>query len=319
MRPNYSAALLPLVLSLPAAHQEPPDVGQIAPDLGEVYWYDLGSTKKAPKLSDLRGDVVLVHTWGYYCDSCVRKGVPLLVDVLASNEGQGLRALSITGLIEDGNPDAHFVEVGRAMGMRHALGVAEVDGSMSPYLDLGRNNSLTWCFVIGRGGAVRWAGDPSTDAAEFLEAVSAAMWAQGLALPAAPSPAFAKAVAFHLEGAHDRAAKELERIQARFAKKDSDPEAASITEAATSWLQGIEEHRAALEASLEEAFRTQDPESFLFAAEALERGFPKSAAVTRLESLRDELTPAFEEALESCDVVDGAGHPLVPVLGLLEA
>ena len=33
-------------------------------------------------LAELRGQVVLVHTWGYYCGPCVKKGVPYVVDLI---------------------------------------------------------------------------------------------------------------------------------------------------------------------------------------------------------------------------------------------
>ena len=291
--------LIELVAIAPFLHPSPiaerPEVGQIAPALGEVYWYDLGSAAKAPVLADMRGEVVLVHTWGYYCDSCVREGVPLLVDVLASNEG--LRALSITSLIEDGNPDDHFISVGREMGLRHALGVADVDGAMTPYLDLGRNKSLTWCFVIDRSGALRWAGDPSGDEEEFLEAVSQALDAAAPQLPSAPSPAFTKAVGFHLAGEHARVAKELDKVLSRYGKEKDD---APIADAAREWLQRIDEHREQLGASLDAAFEAQDASAFARAAAAIERGFPRSEIAERLEGHLEAMDEAFEEAVEAC-------------------
>ncbi len=70
-----------LALALLLAVQEGPQklpspvVGQIAPPLGYVEWMQLegkalGARSRAgPKLQDLRGKVVIVHTYGYYCDS----------------------------------------------------------------------------------------------------------------------------------------------------------------------------------------------------------------------------------------------------------
>ena len=51
-----------------------PEVGQVAPPLGQVRWLqveaeDDGVTPIQPDLAALRGRVVVVHTYGYYCDS----------------------------------------------------------------------------------------------------------------------------------------------------------------------------------------------------------------------------------------------------------
>ena len=66
-----------LLLAALVFAQEPqpsPVVGQVAPPLGEVRWLQVeaeedGVTAIMPELPALRGRVVVVHTYGYYCDS----------------------------------------------------------------------------------------------------------------------------------------------------------------------------------------------------------------------------------------------------------
>jgi thiol-disulfide isomerase/thioredoxin len=74
----------------PAAGQglTPPEVGDVAPPIGDsVTWVQVGDEDggRAPVLADLRGHVVLVHTYGYFCDPCVRIAVPLMKQVRTAN------------------------------------------------------------------------------------------------------------------------------------------------------------------------------------------------------------------------------------------
>ena len=48
----------------------PPQVGEIAPPIGNVRWLQLGDEDQgsAPEIERLRGRVVIVHTYGHYCD-----------------------------------------------------------------------------------------------------------------------------------------------------------------------------------------------------------------------------------------------------------
>jgi len=62
-------SLVPLQDALPA-----PVTGQVAPPLGDVRWLQVeaeedGVTPITPDLLALRGRVVVVHTYGYYCDT----------------------------------------------------------------------------------------------------------------------------------------------------------------------------------------------------------------------------------------------------------
>jgi hypothetical protein len=64
--------LVALALAGSAAGQakSPPEVGEVAPPIGDVRWLQLGDEDggAAPELAALRGHVVIVHTYGHYCD-----------------------------------------------------------------------------------------------------------------------------------------------------------------------------------------------------------------------------------------------------------
>ena len=46
----------------------PPQVGEVAPSLGSVEWRQLPNGKP-PVIEALRGKVVLIQTWVWFCDS----------------------------------------------------------------------------------------------------------------------------------------------------------------------------------------------------------------------------------------------------------
>lgn len=119
----------------PEGTHVPPRAGEVAKPLETVYWYWEGPTGKAPAIADLRGKVALVHTWGYYCDPCMREGVPYVVDLMRANKERGLTAVSLSVQVGDDKPAEHFVKVGRELGIDHPLGLADAYGSMSPYMN----------------------------------------------------------------------------------------------------------------------------------------------------------------------------------------
>jgi|GEM_PF-2724352 len=73
---NFSAPLAPSLLMLSLLTPTPqeweelpsPDVGAVAPELGQVVWRQLPGGAP-PEMAKLRGDVVVVHTWVWFCDS----------------------------------------------------------------------------------------------------------------------------------------------------------------------------------------------------------------------------------------------------------
>src|SRR5262245_33294691 len=75
--PEKAQEAKPAVLAAPV-------VGAIAPPLGAIPWIQLDEASdparggKEPDIDALRGTVTVVATYGYYCDSCVRVGVPTM-------------------------------------------------------------------------------------------------------------------------------------------------------------------------------------------------------------------------------------------------
>ncbi|MFT5288188.1 MAG: hypothetical protein ACI8QS_002262 [Planctomycetota bacterium] len=275
---------------------QPTEVGQLAPPLQTVYWYDFGTSKSEPVLTDYRGDVALVHTWGYYCDSCVRTGVPLLVDVLLANPEANLRALSITVAVEDGEPDDHFVDIGREMGLPHAMGVANFSGDMTPYLDLNRNASLTWCHIIGREGILRWSGDPSRDPEEFLAATRLALQQPWIKLPDTLAVELSDCLPLIAEGRYGKARKVAAKLQQRYANKSE-----GIAAGASAIMAAIDGVHAKLLKQLEDSHAALEAEAFARAAGELGLYFPKADSAKRLQELLKlaKKTEGFAEDIEA--------------------
>ena len=284
---------------VPSAQQNahvPPEVGTVAKPLETVYWYDLGDAPAEPSLFDMRGEVVLVHTWGYYCGPCMKAGVPNVSDVVRANKERGLRAVSITVAVGDDKPDDHFVKVGREQGLEHPLGVADGFGEMSPYVNLNEAKALTWCFVIGRAGGVRWVGNPSRDEEDFLEAVRLAVAEEPLPpLPAAVPADYAKGIEQYVAGDLGRARDELAKKAGRLEGKDA--EAAAI---GRSLVEALDAHQRELTDALDRALSERDAEAFVVARRTLLARFAKAGAKkavqSRERSLREdaELTAAIE-------------------------
>ena len=70
---RLTLAAVALAGAATAAHAQgklPPEVGELAPPIGDVRWLQLGDEDegRAPQLEALRGHVVIVHTYGHYCD-----------------------------------------------------------------------------------------------------------------------------------------------------------------------------------------------------------------------------------------------------------
>jgi len=190
--PVLSRAALVLVLStvtpLAAAQSKAaaraPEVGQLAPPVGEMQWIDLGGAgASAPSLAALRGKVVVIADYGYYCDSCIRHGVPLLNALRASNSRDELEFVLLTAGIGEDTP-ALIRSEGEKLGLVGTVGLADVEGQTSPYLDMEANGNLTYAFVVGRHGGIVWKGDPSRKREEYVQAVTNAL----SAVPCAPLP-----------------------------------------------------------------------------------------------------------------------------------
>jgi len=281
----------------------PPEVGDVAPPLGDVTWFTIEEKGVYPDLAKLRGEVVVVHDWGYFCGSCVRVGVPMVVDLLKAQRAEGLRVLSLTCQVEDGQPDDHFVGVGQEMGIEHPMALASSFGEYSPYLNLNHQKNLTWCTVIGRHGAVVWKGDPSADGDEFLAAVSRAVAerdAPELGEPYAPE--LREALAELAAGDYAEARDTADKVARSHARKSGD-EAAAVAADAERLVACLDAHLAGQEAALAAAVTAGDAEAFAGAARAIAARYPKSDAAKRVRDARKALkeSPELEAGVEAWD------------------
>lgn len=293
----HAHALLLLALAVPArrvplagqdgaAPSAPPGVGTVAKPVEPVNWLHPGVDGRVPKIVELRGQVVLVHTWGYYCDPCMRVAVPYVVDLMKAQKSNGLRAYSITVPIGDGKPRDHCVKVGLDVGIQHPLGDSDGFGEMSPYVNMNVNQGLTWCFVIGREGGVRWAGDPSVDGEEFLAAVKKALLEEPMPpLPEGLPAALDDAVRLYVAGELARAADEAAKVGARHARKGDEDGAAAIRSAADELVGSINGYRQGLMTRLAAALERRDAEEYLASRRSLLERFPGTEEARRAADL----------------------------------
>lgn len=117
-----------------------PKVGEPAPDL-QMTLVD-GSKVK---LSDLRGQVVIINFWATWCVPC-RTELPTLDGFYALRKDAGLRVFAVT--TEDSLPLYQLKKLFAAMRM------SPVRRMSGPYHDLG---ALPTNYVIDRAGRVRYA------------------------------------------------------------------------------------------------------------------------------------------------------------------
>ena len=179
-----------------------PQVGAIAPALGNVPWVQLdeaASGGREPEIAALRGKVVVVTSYGYYCDSCQRVGIPL-VNALRDANREELRVIGLTVGIGDDTPDK-IREEAKKLGITHSVAQCGADGDTTSYVNLGENLNLTYAFVITRTGGVLWKGDPSREREACLDAVRRALNAvPAEPLPESLAPELAPAVKAYVEG-----------------------------------------------------------------------------------------------------------------------
>lgn len=132
------AALL-LALAGPASAKDP-KVGDVAPDF-EITLLD----KSKVKLSDLRGQVVVLNFWATWCGPC-REELPLLDAYYRRQEQHGLRVFAVT--TEDSLP------LNRLKPLFAQLAITPGRGIKGPYNTL---KAVPTNFIIDRKGVVRYA------------------------------------------------------------------------------------------------------------------------------------------------------------------
>lgn len=132
--------LLAMLAQPQSALAKEPKVGDPAPDL-QMTLVD-GSKVK---LSDLRGQVVIINFWATWCVPC-RTELPTLDGFYALRKDAGLRVFAVT--TEDSLPLYQLKKLFAAMRM------SPVRRMSGPYHDLG---ALPTNYVIDRAGRVRYA------------------------------------------------------------------------------------------------------------------------------------------------------------------
>jgi hypothetical protein len=264
-----------------------PKAGEIAPALEHVEWLQLdaasdpGKGGTQPEIAKLRGQVVVLATFGHFCDSCVRAGIPLANAIRASNPGD-VRVIGLTSVWQEETRDALLAKA-RALGIEHSIAVGDFTGTWTPYLDMDEQDNLTWAYVITRSGGILWAGDPSAKTADFLAAIARAR-SQPPAepLPASLAPELAPAVAQYVEGDYPGCEATLAALTKKLGAK---PALQKAREDAARLSALIEGTRKLLMDELERSVGDDHPERFARAAYHVKRAFPKGPCSDRLGQL----------------------------------
>ena len=284
-----------------------PQVGQVAPELGLRGWI---RREGAPgvTLAELRGRVVILHSFAWNCSSCLKVGLPLAVDLLEANEADGLTMLSVT------TPAYQEETLGilDKFGVRHPVATENPFQNENPYVDASVN-PITYMYVIGRNGDLIWRGDPSTDLEGCLDAVAHALHQEsGRALDRDLHPDLAEAVAPFFAGDYAKARGEAESILKKSTR--SKKEDALRVAADARWLvERIDTLGERLVAELEASLQEKSALRYMQLHRDLEgfRGTPIGERVEALDMAsfaKDEI----EEAEAWLEIVD-ARPALFPV------
>jgi len=262
-----------------------PEVGDVAPPLAGIGWLQLDSEwgGNGPDLLTLRGKVVIVTSFGYYCDSCVRVGVPLANALRDANPGE-LCVISFTG---PWGEDSHeqIVDEARKLGIRNAIGWSGYFGEETPYLNLNSQPGLTNAYVISRTGVVVWKGDPSTDREGYLEAAGRALRAPKLApIDAALAPELDAATRAYGMGEPAAVPSAVQAALQKVGGK-STPAAQRVRDDGAKLLGLLDASREKLMEELERSGGAADGEVFQRVMPFVRRAFPKSDASKRCDDL----------------------------------
>jgi hypothetical protein len=262
-----------------------PEVGAIAPPLGaELPWIQLEKDAgAAPDIMALRGKVAVVMTYGYYCDSCVRFGVPTANALRAANPEE-LRMVALTLGVGDDTPEK-IREEAKKLGVQCSIAQGDAEGTTSPYLNMSVNPSLTYAFVIARSGGVLWKGDPSRDRDAYIAAVSTALAAVPCEpLPASMAPELAVPVRAYVEGNFLQVEPAVQAALKKLGSK-SNPANDRARSDANALLALVAATKKSLMEELEKAAGEQKPERYERAIERVRRAFPKGECADRAAQL----------------------------------
>lgn len=299
---TLAGVLTPIAIALQNSKVRPGqlDVGQIAPPIGEIEWLKLGADAKQAEtdVAAMRGRVVVIADYGYYCDSCTRVGVPLVKALRASNDPAELVVITLTAGI--GNDTNEVIRAkGEALGLTGFVGIADVLGTSSPYLDMNANGNLTYAFVIGRHGGIVWKGDPSRKPDEYLVAVSKALQAVPSApLPKDPTafgPEITPALRDYVLGDFVKAEAGAQALLKKLGTR-SGAGAEVVRTEANALMALIETTRRALMDELEKTGGAKDAEHFPRALMNVRRAFSKGPEIERASALELSVTESDQGA-----------------------
>lgn len=265
--------------------RKPPQVGEVAPPLGGLGWLQLDAQweSKAPDLMALRGKVVVITSYGHYCDSCVKTGVPIANALRVANPGE-LCVIAFTGSWGEMSQEEIVTEA-RKLGVEHAIGWASYFAEDTPYLDMLSQPSLTHAYVISRAGGILWKGDASSKREEYLAAVREALDAPQLApLPAELAPELGEAVLAYSRGDLTRATERTRAIEKKVGAR-AGAAAQRVRDDAAALLACVETSRSQMMDALERAGGAADAPAYQRLAPQVRRAFAKGREATRCDEL----------------------------------
>jgi len=146
MRRLLLAILAACAITTAPAHARPPKVGEIAPDALLTL---VDGTKL--KLSELRGQVIVLNFWATWCAPC-REELPTLNAYYALQRKHGLRVFAVA--TEDSVPERFM------RGLFAKLAISPVHRLKGPYATL---RAVPTNFIIDRAGVVRYAAAAAFD------------------------------------------------------------------------------------------------------------------------------------------------------------
>jgi thiol-disulfide isomerase/thioredoxin len=151
-RTDYTLAavcLAALLLAAPAVAAPSPQAGEPAPELGNVSW--VMNAPMIDKISELKGEVIMVEIWGCNCGPCLRQ----IPHVQKLHEDYGDRGLHIFTFEAQGSSDEKIRQTMEARGGK----TFPVGRGVSGY---NTGGGIPQAWVIGVEGTVVFQGRPGS-------------------------------------------------------------------------------------------------------------------------------------------------------------
>lgn len=131
-------------------------VGQTAPEIDAMGWVN---TNKVLKLSDLKGNVVVVEFWATWCPPC-RASIPHLIKLYNQYKNKNVEFISLTN--ESGDAVKKFIKDNK---MNYPIGLSSKTAQAYGV------QGIPHAVVIGKDGKVIWEGHPMSGLDKVLEKV----------------------------------------------------------------------------------------------------------------------------------------------------